>query len=69
MQKDALRSSRANCLIKSGEGSSNAKCILSGEHFVLYGQPAIVISIDKKLHIKSFIELDKNNSTEISDVN
>ena len=58
-------------LSKSGIGAANAKCILSGEHFVVHGQPALVMSLNKKISIQAFIEFNKNtnnNSKNISDI-
>jgi len=57
---EASTAASANSQIKIGEGSAYAKCILSGEHFVVYGQPALVMSLDKKISIKAVIELEDN---------
>jgi len=40
--------------------SAPAKVILFGEHFVVYGEPAIVIAIDKRAYAKAEIRNDKN---------
>jgi mevalonate kinase len=39
--------------------SAPAKVILFGEHFVVYGEPAIVIAIDKRAYAKTEIRNDK----------
>jgi mevalonate kinase len=39
--------------------SAPAKVILFGEHFVVYGEPAIVIAIDKRAYAKAEIRDDK----------
>jgi mevalonate kinase len=39
--------------------SAPAKVILFGEHFVVYGEPAIVIAIDKRVYAKTEIRNDK----------
>jgi mevalonate kinase len=40
--------------------SAPAKAILFGEHFVVYGEPAIVIAIDKRAYAKAETRNDKN---------
>jgi mevalonate kinase len=40
--------------------SAPAKVILLGEHFVVYGEPAIVIAIDKRAYAKTETRNDKN---------
>jgi mevalonate kinase len=40
--------------------SAPAKVILLGEHFVVYGEPAIVLAIDKRAYAKAEIRNDKN---------
>ena len=71
MQGDAKAqtAARANCLIRHGEGESFAKCILSGEHFVVYGQPALVMGLDKKIIIQAVIELEEDNKNTGLDQN
>jgi len=39
--------------------SAPAKIILLGEHFVVYGEPAIVLAIDKRAYAKAEIRSDK----------
>jgi len=39
--------------------SAPAKVILFGEHFVVYGEPAIVMAIDKRAYAKSELRQDK----------
>ena len=39
--------------------SAPAKVILFGEHFVVYGEPAIVLAIDKRAYAKAEIRNDK----------
>ncbi|MBX5320931.1 MAG: mevalonate kinase [Candidatus Bathyarchaeota archaeon] len=39
--------------------SAPAKVILFGEHFVVYGEPAIVLAIDKRAYAKAEIREDK----------
>jgi len=39
--------------------SAPAKAILFGEHFVVYGQPAIVLAIDKRAYVKVRLRKDK----------
>lgn len=39
--------------------SAPAKAILFGEHFVVYGEPAIVLAIDKRAYVKADTRNDK----------
>ena len=39
--------------------SAPAKIILFGEHFVVYGEPAIVLAIDKRAHVTAKLRADK----------
>ena len=45
--------------------SAPAKIILFGEHFVLYNQPAILASINKRIKIDSRIVLENKNTIRI----
>ena len=47
--------------------SAPAKVILFGEHFVVYGQPAIVLAIDKRASVRA--QLRKDNRISISSSN
>ena len=40
--------------------SAPAKIILFGEHFVVYGEPAIVVAIDKRAYVKIESRHDNN---------
>ncbi len=51
--------------------SAPAKVILFGEHFVVYGEPAIVLAIDKRAHVRVRLREDpriyiNSNSLELS---
>ena len=45
----------------STTASAPAKIILFGEHFVIYNQPVILASINKRMKIECKIEVEKNN--------
>ncbi|HEX2407537.1 MAG TPA: hypothetical protein VHJ38_10060, partial [Nitrososphaeraceae archaeon] len=45
--------------------SAPAKIILFGEHFVIYNQPAILASINKRIKIVSRIALENKNTIRI----
>jgi mevalonate kinase len=47
--------------------SAPAKIILFGEHFVVYGEPAIVLAIDRRAHVK--VENRNDNSLHMHSVN
>ncbi|HEY8522762.1 MAG TPA: hypothetical protein VIL14_03285, partial [Nitrososphaeraceae archaeon] len=49
----------------STSASAPAKIILFGEHFVVYNQPIILASINKRMRIECKIEGDKNNTLNI----
>lgn len=47
--------------------SAPAKIILFGEHFVVYGEPAIVLAIDRRAHVK--VENRKDSSLHMHSAN
>jgi mevalonate kinase len=49
--------------------SAPAKIILFGEHFVVYGEPAIVLAIDKRAYAKAETRQDKRISIRSSSLN
>lgn len=49
----------------STSASAPAKIILFGEHFVIYNQPIILASINKRMRIECKIEGEKNNTLNI----
>lgn len=52
-------------IMTSTLASAPAKIILFGEHFVVYNQPIILASINKRMKIECKIEEDKNNTVNI----
>jgi mevalonate kinase len=48
--------------------SAPAKVILFGEHFVVYGQPAIVLAIDKRANVTAQLRKDDRISISSSDL-
>ncbi|HEX6029280.1 MAG TPA: hypothetical protein VFY64_09595, partial [Nitrososphaeraceae archaeon] len=51
--------------MNSTSASAPAKIILFGEHFVIYNQPIILASINKRMRIECKIEGEKNNTLNI----
>jgi mevalonate kinase len=49
--------------------SAPAKIILFGEHFVIYGEPAIVLAIDKRAYAKTEVRQDKRLSIRSVNLN
>ncbi len=49
--------------------SAPAKIILFGEHFVVYGEPAIVLAIDKRAYAKAELRNDKKLFIRSSNLN
>ncbi len=49
----------------STTASAPAKIILFGEHFVVYNQPVILASINKRMKIECKIDVEKNNVVNI----
>jgi mevalonate kinase len=47
-----------NPVKKHAKASSPAKVILFGEHFVVYGKPAILASIDKRVYVDAIVRKD-----------
>lgn len=52
-------------VMTSTSASAPAKIILFGEHFVIYNQPIILASINKRMRIECKIEGEKNNTLNI----
>lgn len=49
--------------------SAPAKIILFGEHFVVYGEPAVVMAINKRAYATARLRNDKNICIDFSDLN
>jgi mevalonate kinase len=52
-------------VVTSISASAPAKIILFGEHFVVYNQPIILASINKRMRIECKIDGEKNNTLKI----
>jgi mevalonate kinase len=52
-------------VMTSTSASAPAKIILFGEHFVVYNQPIILASINKRMRIECKIDGEKNNTLNI----
>ena len=50
-------------LIKSGTCKAPGKLIVSGEHSVVYGKPALVMAVDR--HLTANLELSQTNKQGI----
>jgi len=51
------------------EASAPAKIILFGEHFVVYGEPAIVLAIDKRAYAQATLRKDNQRYIKSHDLN
>ena len=55
-------------MIKRSKASAPAKIILFGEHFVVYGNPAILASISRRITVTACIKEDTNKILLVSDI-
>jgi len=55
-------------MIKKGKASAPAKIILFGEHFVVYGNPAILASITRRITVAAACNIETNNVVIASDI-
>ena len=53
---------------KKAKASAPAKVILFGEHFVVYGEPAIVLAIDKRVTVSANIRSDQKIFIKSEDI-
>jgi mevalonate kinase len=51
--------------MSDGKASAPAKVILFGEHFVVYGNPAILAAINKRISVEAHTIIDNDQKTKI----